>query len=381
MRATLLVAPQRMELGTVPDPELAAHEVLVQMQAVGLCGTDFHIFSGESNYNTDARGTPIPLEREPQVLGHEFTGVVVERGRDVLDLAVGDRVAIDQGLNCRSQRREPPCEYCATGDTHQCEHYREHGITGLQGGLADALAIAAVNALHIESDLEPALAAMTEPLACVLHSCEMLRAANARYRLVDGERARRARSVLVCGAGPAGHLFVQVLRNVAGYEGQLLVSDPSAEKRARVERFGAEGIDPSNGDVKERVRERTDGRLADIVIDATGSGPLFRDLPGLMRKQATLVLYGHGHGGVGMELLNAVQFREPCILSPVGASGVLDDDGRPSIYRRALELLDAGRIDVAPIVSHRFRGLERVPAAFTEAPTLTGYSKGIAVLG
>lgn len=381
MRATLLVAPQRMELGTLPDPEPAAHEVLVRMQAVGLCGTDFHIFSGEANYNTDARGAPIPLEHEPQVLGHEFTGVVVERGRDVTDLAVGDRVAIDQGLNCRSQRRESPCEYCATGDTHQCEHYREHGITGLQGGLADALAIAAVNALRIESDLEPALAAMTEPLACVLHSYEMLRAANARYRLVDGERARRARSVLVCGAGPAGHLFVQVLRNVAGFEGKLLVSDPSAAKRARVERFGAEGIDASNGDVKERVRECTDGRLADIVIDATGSGPLFRDLPGLMRKQATLVLYGHGHGGVGMELLNAVQFREPCILSPVGASGVLDADGRPSIYRRALELLDAGRIDVAPLVSHRIRGLERVPAAFTEAATLTGYSKGIAVLG
>lgn len=378
MRATLLVAPQRMELGTVPDPEPAPHQLLVQVQAVGLCGTDFHIFSGEANYNTDADGNPIPLEREPQILGHEVTGVVIEAGSEVRDMEAGDRVAIDQGLNCKSFGYDPLCEYCATGDTHQCEHYREHGITGLPGGLADALTIAAINTVRIESDLEPAIAAMTEPVGCVLHACEMLARAQARYQLC-GDDHRRARSILVCGAGPAGALFVQVLRRVSGFEGQLIVSDPDPAKRARAESFGAESIDPSSGDVRAILREQTAGRLADIVIDATGSGPLFRDLPGLMRKQATLMLYGHGHGGVGMELLNAVQFREPTLLSPVGASGVLDPDGRSSVYRRALRLLDSGQIEVEAIVSHRFEALEAVPGALAGAAGLAGYSKGISV--
>ena len=379
MRATLLVGPEQMELGTVPDPQPERHHVLVQVQAVGLCGTDFHIWSGHANYNTDEHGVPIPLHQEPQILGHEVTGVVVEAGPEVDGLRPGDRVAIDQGLNCKALRLPELCEYCETGDSHQCENYIEHGITGLPGGLADALSIAAINTVRVESDLEPAIVAMTEPVGCVLHACETLRRAHARYRLMDMEGGRRARSVLICGAGPAGALFVQVLRNVVGFEGHLLVSDPSPDKRARAEAFGAETIDPSGGDVKALVREHTEGRLADVVIDATGSGPLFHDLPGMMRKQATLVLYGHGHGGVGMELLNAVQFREPTILSPVGASGGFDADGRPSIYRRALGMLEAGTIDVGAIVSHRFRSLEAVPAAFAEAPAAPDYSKGIAV--
>ena len=83
------------------------------------------------NYNTDDSGRLIPLEQRPQILGHEFCGVVIEASAEVKDLKPGDRVVIDQGINCLSRDEVELCEYCATGSAHQCAQYKEHGITGL----------------------------------------------------------------------------------------------------------------------------------------------------------------------------------------------------------------------------------------------------------
>src|SRR4029078_13539181 len=102
----------------------------------------------------------IPLSEEPQILGHEIAGIVEDVGRDVVDLRPGDRVVIDQGRNCVSERRSPLCEYCTTGDSHQCALYREHGITGLPGGFAEYLTRPAGNALSPAPDLELGAAAL-----------------------------------------------------------------------------------------------------------------------------------------------------------------------------------------------------------------------------
>ena len=160
----MLADVARLEVREVPRPETGPHDVLVRVSAVGFCATDFHIFQGHANYNTDGHGRPIPLADHPQILGHEIAGVIVEAGREVRDLRAGDRVVLDQGLNCRSARRLPLCEYCASGDSHQCEHYREHGITGVQGGLAEYIAIPSVNAIRIRSDLDSVEAALVEPM-------------------------------------------------------------------------------------------------------------------------------------------------------------------------------------------------------------------------
>jgi len=370
-----------MAVREVDRPDPGPRDVLVRPEAIGLCGTDFHIYSGAANYHRDAGGAPIPLERAPQILGHEITGVIEHVGGDVTDLEAGQRVVLDQGLNCISCAREELCEYCETGDSHQCEEFLEHGISGLPGGLAEAISVPAVNAVRIRSELPPERAALTEPLACVLHSADVLARTDARYLIDTSETRRRVRSVLVCGAGPAGLLWVQVLRRVLGFQGRVFVSEPDAEKRALAENFGAETIDPGTAGVVAEVAERTEGRRVELLIDASGSGPLFRDVPGLVRKQATIMLYGHGHAGVGMELLNPVQWAEPTLLSPVGASSGFDEDGRPTVYRRALRMLEDGVIDVEALVTHRYVGLEAVPEAFERGHRESGYVKGVALLG
>lgn len=381
MRACVLHDVRSMEVRDVPRPNPGAADVLVRVAAVGLCGTDLHIYRGEANYNTDERGQPVPFARHPQILGHEITGEVVETGADVRDLRAGDRVVIDQGLNCMSRCRQPMCEYCATGDSHQCEFYAEHGITGLPGGLAEFVAVPAINAVAVESDIEPTQAALTEPLACVIHSMNSVaRAKCARYALKAKLPEQRVRTVLILGAGPAGLLFVLFLRRVLGFDGLLLVSEPNTHKRELAEGFGAQVIDPSSVDLIEAVRERTGGRLAEFVIESSGAGQVFPLLPGVLRKQATVLLYGHGHGGVDLSVLNGLQFKEPMLVSPVGGSGGFDEDGRPTVYRRALRLLESGTIKVGPFLSHRYKSLDNVGNAFDKDFSRPDYTKGVVEL-
>lgn len=379
MRAAVLVDVNRLEVLEVPRIAPAPHEVIVRVQAVGLCGTDVHIVEGHANYNADEQGRPRSLRESPQILGHEIAGVVAECGRAVRDLAPGARVIVDQGRCCVSEGRAPRCEYCATGDSHQCEWYREHGITGLPGGFAEYVTVPAVNAVTLRGALPAEQAALSEPLGCILHAADLMARSSARYALeAAGDRA--VRTIVICGGGPAGILFVQWLRRVAGFGGRVIVSEPSAVRRALAERFGAETIDPTASDLVGEVTERTGGRRAELLIEASGAGPVFPLIPGLVRKQATILLYGHGHAGVDLSVMNQVQFLEPTLVSPVGASGGHADDGRPLTYVRALRLLEDGVIDVAPIVSHRYASLEALPTVFAGAYRRPDFVKGVLTL-
>lgn len=376
MQALAVSAPSRMELTSLPTPAPRPHEVLLQVGAVGLCGTDFHIFEGFANYHSDAHGRLIPLSEQPQILGHEFCGTVVEVGSEVKDLRPGDRVVADQGWNCHSHGETQLCEYCATGNSHQCARYAEHGITGLQGALAEYVAIPAVNAVKIESDLPFEQAVLTEPLACITHSNEMLRRTPARYTF-GGERP--IRNVLICGAGPAGLFFTQYLRNVIGFDGTLIVTEPNAKRRELVSSFGATAIDPTAVDLVTATRELTDGERIHCLIESAGVAQLFKQMPGLLRKQATVVLYGHGHHGVDLGVLNNLQFIEPTLIAPVGASGGFDGDGRPTIYRRSLELINSGKVNVSKLITNRYTTLATVPQGFATDRFSAEYIKGMAV--
>lgn len=381
MRASVLVDVGRLEVRDVPQPQISARDVLVRVAAVGICGTDTHIFAGHANYNTDNRGLPIPLTVEPQILGHEVNGYVAEKGSEVSDLEIGDHVVIDQGINCVSVGRKPLCEYCQTSDSHQCEFYREHGITGLPGGLAEFIAVPAVNGVPVRSGLNPAEAALVEPLGCIIHSFEAVAHAQARYAINADSPERRVRTLLICGAGPAGLLFTQYLRRVLNYDGLLLVSAPSEWKRKFAKDFGAdEVLDAGDPDLANLLKEKTEGRGAEYLIEASGAGRVIASMPGLMRKQSTVLLYGHGHAGVDLSVLNNVMFREPTLVTPVGASGGFERDGRPSTYARALQLLEEHKIEVAPIITHRYTSLNALQGALEKDMRAPNYLKGVVTL-
>lgn len=369
MKALVLHDVANLEVREVPDAVAGPRQVLVRPTTVGVCGTDFQIFDGKANYHTDAAGRQVPLSKSPQILGHEICGVVESAGAAVSGLERGTMVVVDQGWNCSSHGK-PLCEYCSTGDTHQCEFYQEHGITGIPGAMAELVAVPAVNVVVVPPGVPAQWAVLSEPLGCVLHAIDVARKMPLRYRLEDAE------TVLICGAGPAGLLFYQVLRNVFGYSGRLLVAEPNPRKRRLAQSWGATVIDPSAEDLVEAVLRHTHNRRADWVIEASGSAGVFVRIPGLTRKQATLVLYGHGHSGVDLSVLNNVQFTEPFLVAPTGASGDLDGEGRPTTYRRALDLIASGAVKVEPILTHTSRRLDDLPAIFARHRFEPDFVKG-----
>ncbi|MHB8734340.1 MAG: zinc-dependent alcohol dehydrogenase [Terriglobales bacterium] len=379
MRAAILLAPRQFSITDLPTPEMGPRDVLARPTAVGICGTDFHIFEGQANYNYDPQGRPVPLEQSPQVLGHEIAAVIERVGKEVDDLRVGDRVVVDQGWNCFSQGRTP-CEYCATGDLHQCEFYLEQGISGIPGGMAELLRVPAVNAVRVAAHLPVPFGAMTEPLACILHALELAQQTYTRYTLPTTTRPapdNPVRTALICGAGPAGLLFLQCLRGVLGFTGPVLVVEPNSAKRALVVRFGGEAIDPGASDLVTQVLERTAGRGVEFLVDAAGYGPLYKDIPGMLRKQGTLVMYGHGHHSASLGLMNALQYREARLVAATGASGGFDARRRPRVYQRALQLLEEEKIVVSPLITHQYDGLPAGLAAFQQDRFLADYIKGV----
>jgi L-iditol 2-dehydrogenase len=176
-------------------------------------------------------------------------------------------------------------------------------------------------------------------------------------------------------------LFTQYLRKVLRYEGALFVSDPNARKRELAKRMGAdEVIDPAVCDLVEVVREHTGGKGVEYLIEASGSGEVFHAIPGLICKQATVLLYGHGHAGTDLSVLNNILFREPVLVSSVGASGGFEADGRPSVYARALNLIEQQQIDVAALITHEYGSLHDVPVALSTDIHAPDYVKGVVVL-
>lgn len=374
MKAAVLEDIAKLVVRAVADPAVGAREALIRVRTVGVCGTDLHLFQGHANYNMGADGRPVPLSVEPQILGHEFCGEVVEVGREVKDLKAGDLVLCDQGLNCYSQGRFPLCPYCASGDSHQCQFYAEHGITGLQGAMAEYIAMPAVNCVKVTNGMEAGQAALVEPVGCVLHSSACMERAAARFTF---EGAERIRNILICGAGPAGLLFLQYLRNVRRFDGLILISDLRQKNLDLAARFGGTPINAGQPDFVATVREATHSEGIHYLIESCGSAVIFEQMPSLLRKQGTVLLYGTGHKGRDLGVLANVLYLEPVLVAAVGASGGFDADGRPATYRRALDLVSNGKIQVLPAVTHHYSGLEEVHQAFEQDFHRQDYIKGL----
>ncbi len=377
MKAVVLQDVEKLVLQDVPDPSLSPRDVLLRVKAVGVCGTDMHLYRGDRNYNQDAQGRIIPLSEKPQILGHEFSGEVVEAGKEVEDLKPGDRVLCDQGMNCRSLGRDPLCPYCATGNSHQCDFYGEHGITGLQGAMAEYIAMPATNCLVLPPGMPMDLAALVEPLSAVLHANELAEHTSARFSF-DGEN--RIENVLIIGAGPAGLLFLQYLRNVKHFEGLILIADMREKNLELARGFGGTPINVSRQDLAEAVKELTNGKQIHYVVEASGNPGVFETLPNVICKQATLLLYGHGYSGDDIGVLSRIFFLEPSLVIPTGGSGGFDPDGRPTTYRRARELVNSNTIQVAPFITHRYHALENIQQAFEHDFHLEDYIKGVLTL-
>ncbi|MGH9446749.1 MAG: zinc-binding dehydrogenase, partial [Terriglobia bacterium] len=234
-----------------------------------------------------------------------------------------------------------------------------------------------VNCLKLPEGMEYGLAALVEPFGCVLHSSDRAERAEGRFRFGGPERIQ---NVLICGAGPAGLLFLQYLRAVKGFDGLILISDIRESNLQLARRFGGTPVNVSKSDLVEVVREETSGGRVQYLIESCGNPAIFDQIPGVVSKQGTILLYGHGHKGRDIGVWGNILFLEPILVAAVGASGGFDPDGRPSTYRRARDLVAAGTIQPLPFVTHRYAALEEIHAAFERDFRREEYIKGLLTL-
>ncbi|MGH9345080.1 MAG: zinc-dependent alcohol dehydrogenase [Terriglobia bacterium] len=374
MNALVLEDVGRFRIREIPTPIPKEKEVLIQVGTVGICGTDLHIFHGLANYTKDEGNQPIPLNLKPQILGHEFCGRVEALGPKVTHRKCGELVVVDQVLNCISQGRSPICEYCETGDSHQCAFGQELGITGPPGAFADYVVAPEVNVVPLPPGLSPLKGAIIEPLGCILHASSRMEHAQNRYTF-DG--TRRIQHILILGAGPSGLLFLQYLRNVKKFDGDIWVADMHDTKLAVAKKLGGTPLDIRKRDPVAEIKNRTRGEGIHYLIEATGSGSVFEWIPSLVRRQGTILFYGAGHSGKDISCLTPFQVFEFGLVTSAGASGNFDKESGPEIYRRAMEYVQAGDIDAESLFSHRYTKLEQLQSAFSDDFRRGDFIKGV----
>ena len=206
MRAAVLTRPGSFELVQLPEPECAPDEVIVQVTTCGICGTDRAIFRGEAPATW------------PVVLGHEFSGVLVEVGSEVTGLSIGDRVAVDPNVV------DGTCFFCRRGETNLCSGLSPLGITR-NGGFAEFAAVPATNAYRLPETVSVEHGSLVEPLACCV-------------RGIDQARIGLGDLVAVLGAGPIGCLLIQLAR-IQG-AGTILAVEPDIARRDHAIAAGAD---------------------------------------------------------------------------------------------------------------------------------------------
>lgn len=323
MKAAVFEGAGVLSVREVPEPQVrGGHDVKLRPLACGICGTDLHILGVPQSHP----GTP------GVILGHEYVAEVVEVGEDVVTVSPGNRVAVRPIVSCGA------CECCLRGELNHCPNQRAHGVFE-HGGLAEYALMPDSACVPIGERIPLEVAALTEPLACVMSG-------------VAKAAPRAGEDAVVFGAGAAGLLYLAVLR-ASGVE-RVFVIEPSADRAAVAHRMGATAvIDPTAVDaVAEAVRVLPRG--ADIVIDAVGSQ--LGAAIAVAARRARIVLFGMNTRSETPVKQHLITERELRLLgSFVGQQSFPD----------AIRLLESGAIDFSPIASHVFT-LEQLPGKLDE---------------
>ncbi len=267
MLAAVLHDIRDLRLEEVPDPTPGPGEVLIAVAHNGICGSDLKLF--EMGLRSGVGDAPHPLTRHsgPQILGHEFSGVITALGDGAGGFAVGDRVCVQPDYHCGV------CPPCRTGHTHLCQILTFHGVVSSGGGLSQRTCVPAGMVHHLPPTLTMVQGALVEPMAVSYHAV-------GRGDVQPGELA------VVVGAGPIGIGVVLNLR--ARGVGDIVVAEPSAARRAVIEQFGATAVDPSA--LSGHLATRTVRGGADVAFDCAGRGATYGATLASLRARGRAVI-------------------------------------------------------------------------------------------
>lgn len=320
MRRGLFTGVGQLAIEDGPDPSPRPEEVVVRVEACGICGTDRSIFNGD-----------YPIEF-PITLGHEYAGTVVEVGSEVRTLRVGQPVAVDPNVVCGL------CVFCRRGLTHLCANLTPLGIIR-SGGYAEFSAVPEQNAYVIPESMSFEEGGLLEPLACSIRGIEL-----ADIQLGD--------IVVVLGGGPMGCLLIQLarLRGAAS----VIVSEPNEARQQLALRLGADLATAPGDELRELVQQQSGGLGADVVFEAAGKTAAAETALSLVRRGGRVMWFG------------SCPQRERTSVSPFWVNDaevtIRGSFNNPFTHATALALVASGRVNVAALVTDRVP-LERLEVA------------------
>ncbi len=322
--------PGAVELREVPTPAaLADDEVLLQSQAVGVCGSEIHQFQNTHSWSV----------RVPVILGHEFCGIVAHVGKSAAGFREGDRVTSETAARVCGQ-----CVYCRTGEYNLCPERLGFGY-GLDGAMAEFVRVPVRCLHHLPDSVSFQKAALTEP-CCVAYNATCV---NTHIRPGD--------SILIFGPGPVGLLCLALARlSGTGWVG--IVGLKQDETRLAIAtRLGADrAMSEGQGEMLDVVRSLGDGLGVDVVIDATGHSSTLELALATVRPGGQITKVGWGPQPLGFSL-------DPLVQKAVRLQGSFSHNFL--IWEKVIALLATGRLDPAPLVG-RVEGLSGWRTCFEE---------------
>ncbi len=305
MKAALIVEPGRITVEQVPDPTPGPRDVVVQVAGCGICGTDLYILEGEF------------APRLPIVPGHEFAGTVVEIGAQVSELAVGDLVAVDPSLYCGE------CHYCRRGRGNLCERWNAIGVT-VPGGAAEYALAPVKNCYRLPDGVNPADAALIEPLSCAVRGFDVLPRTLADHYLIYG-------------AGTMGLMMMELAKR-AGAASVAMV-DLNPDRLATASRLGCTRSAATALEV-----ERPRGY--DVVIDCTGVAAAIQDGLAQVGRGGTFLQFGVSNEKATATIEPYKIYNQEITIT--GSMAVLHS------FERAGDLFCDGLLDPDIMISHRY---------------------------
>ncbi len=329
-KAAVLVSPGEITIEERQEPKLDSNEVLIRVKFAGICGTDVALFSGEY-------GVPLPL-----VLGHEFSGEVVEAGNSVQKGLIGKRVVGEINNTCLANRNNDLCELCKRGISTHCSRRTVVGIISCDGAFSELIKIPAGSVHVLPSEISVEQAVFVEPLAAAIQTFE-LRPVN------------RDDTVAVLGLGRLGTLITCVAYTLGA---RVIAISRSSWKLERAKMFGAsEAINASLQNPVDEIKDTTNGIGADVVVEATGSPDGLNLALELVRPRGTIALKT-----TCGSISSNVDFTR-AVVNEIRIQG-----SRCGPFEKAIDMLKTGKIPVHSLVSDIYR-LERVKDAIVAANT------------
>lgn len=309
MKAARIIEPFETEVVELPQPTIGPDDVLIQVKAAGICGTDIHILKGE-----------YALARFPMVPGHEFSGEVVAVGDNVTRFKPGDRITADPNIPCNR------CESCQRNEPNQCENLAAIGVTR-DGAFAEYVSAPEAVTFPI-GDMSYSDAALIEPLACVAWGLK-------RVQIQAGDR------VLVFGAGPMGALLAQAV-SAAGAS-QVDITDVVPWRLSVMEELGVTHAVLADDLPKNAKAFAPQGY--DVVADATGAPPVIQQAADYARPRGKIWIFGVAPDKATVQFSPYEVFRKD--LSIIGSFAV------NRTFHESIMMIRSGKINLQPLVSHR----------------------------